>query len=276
MRVLVRTVGGLWSALMMVLMAASLTLTVLMSIVPGVLNAVAGSIEAVTGVRSVVTEGRLREERLVQDGQLREQQLQAESYAREQKLLREGRIREDKLINELSLSRQQASAATSRADSLQRELATRQVSYRGQNISAREAVKDASDRISQRTATAAARNVGSTFAEALPVIGVAVIVAATAWELKDSCDLMREMRDLDAAFNPDDPVDPDEVCGMTPPTRAEIWAAVLASPGAIWSAAGKTYDSLPSLDLPKAYGWTVSKLSGFTKLFDDEPEVAAQ
>lgn len=276
MRLILRTIGGLWSALMVLLMAASLALTVLMSLVPGVINAVAGTIEMVTGVRSVVTEGRLREEKLVQDGRLKEQKLRAEGAKREQTLIKEGQIREKRLTSELSASRRQLSLASSRVDNLERELATRKVLYRGQSIRAREAVKDASERISRRTATAAARNVSSTFAEALPVIGVAVIVAATAWELKDSCDLMREMRELDAAFNPDDPLDPDEVCGIKPPTRGEIWAAVLASPGAIWSAARKTYDSLPSFDIPKGYAWTVGKMPGLTGMFDDEAEVAAQ
>ncbi len=94
----------------------------------------------------------------------------------------------------------------------------------------------------------------------LPVIGVGVIAAATAWELRDACLMMGEMRALDAAFNPDDPVREDEVCGMEVPTRAELWEKVRASPGAVWAGAQGLYDDLP--ELSAAYGRGAGWLGG--------------
>lgn len=239
---LLRTAGGLWSLLMLLLMAGSLALSVAMTVVPAIFSAAAGVVESVTGVRSVASR-------------------QADDIARLER-------RADNLARELTDSR----AAQSR---MARELADSRVTYRGTRMAARDAVKDTATRVSRRTAFATSRNVASMAGEALPVIGVGVIVAATAWELTDACALMGEMRALDAAFNPDDPVTDDEICGMKVPTRDELWAGIKSSPAAAWDSAAELYEGLPEVSVSAAYGRTIGFLSGLWDMsFGKESDTA--
>lgn len=226
MRFFLRTLGGLWSALMILVTLASLALSVAMVLFPAVLGAVASGVEALTGRRTVVAEARARETRLIAD-------LDAERAARR-----------------------------SETAALRRELAQQSVPYRGSRIAMREAVHDTAERVSRRTSVAVARTLGSTVGEALPVMGVGVVVAATAWELRDSCALMKDMRALDAAFNPGDPIRDDEICGIQPPTRAEVWQAVKSSPAAAWDKARGLYGDLPDISVSASYDWTLAWLSG--------------
>ncbi len=124
------------------------------------------------------------------------------------------------------------------------------VKYRGQERLLSEAVEDTTTRVSKRTAAGAARNAGSVAAEAIPFVGVAVIVGVTAWDLKDSCDTIRDLHELELAFNPGLGADPEatEVCGMTVPTKEEIWQTVKSSPGKAWAAASAHVPDLPTID----------------------------
>lgn len=248
--------GGIWSVLMMLLMAGSLALSVAMTMVPAVFSAVAGVVESVTGVRSLAT-------RQADDLARLERRAASEAAARPTADNRAAR-----LSGELADSR----AAQAR---LARELRDSPVTYRGQRLAAREAVKDTAERVARRTTFATSRNLASMAGEALPMIGVGVIVAATAWELSDACALMGEMRALDAAFNPNDPVTDDEICGMKPPTRAELWASIKASPGAAWDTARGMYDSLPDVSFSGTYASTVAYLADrWDAVFGDDPDPA--
>ncbi|AXC48756.1 hypothetical protein DRW48_02770 [Paracoccus suum] len=230
-RLIWRTLGGLWSVLMMLLMAASLALNVAMAVSPVVFAAVAGAVEAVSGVRSLATRNAARTTAL-----------------------------------EARATRAEARAASEAAEAAKAR-AARQVTYRGARRPAAEAVADTSDRLARRTARGAARNIGSVAGEAIPVIGVGVIAAATAWELHDACAMMSEVRELDVALNPERAVPPEatQVCGMKAPTRAEIWAAVASSPGAAWDEARGLYEGLPALDLGGTWG---ASLGMFRAIYD--------
>lgn len=259
----VATLGGLWSVLMMLLIAGSLALSIAMAVVPAVFAAVSGVVETVTGIRSLHSRQIARETRLADNLTRAETRAAAEAAER-----RAVTGRADNLARELADSR----AAQAR---MARELADSPVTYRGTRMAAREAVKDTATRVSRRTAVATTRNVASMAGEALPVIGVGVIAAATAWELRDACLMMGEMRALDAAFNPDDPVTDDEICGLTPPTREELWQMVRSSPGAAWDAARGLYDGLPEVSLGGSY----ARISGWAGevydwAFGDAPEAA--
>lgn len=120
-----------------------------------------------------------------------------------------------------------------------------------------EAVRSTSERIAKRTASGATRNLASVFGEAVPTIGIGVIAGATAWELKDACDTMRDLHDLDVALDPANanPVDATEVCGLKVPTKEEIWDMVKASPGAAWELAK---DAMP--ELPEMPEWTLPEM----------------
>lgn len=130
------------------------------------------------------------------------------------------------------------------------ELENTRVTYRGDRMLAKEAVSDTSDRIASRVRTATARNTASMAGEALPFIGVAVIVGATAWEVHDACQMMKDLHELDVSFNPENAVVGAEVCGTRVPTAGEVWATILESPGAVWDNMTGLYDGLAEMENP--------------------------
>ena len=87
-------------------------------------------------------------------------------------------------------------------------------------------------RIGQRTARGAARSLGGTVAQSLPFVGVASVVGITAWEIADACATMQDL----AALAPGSADDPEKVCGLTPPTTAEVYHEIGARAGE-WSRA---------------------------------------
>ena len=167
-------------------------------------------------------------------------------------------------LNDLSLEnanlRKQSAKLVDENRRLTRELADTKVTYRGQTRHARDAVKDTSGRLARRVTLASSRNVASVFAEALPFVGVGVIVGATAWELKDSCEMMKDLYELDVAFNPESAIDGTEVCGMEVPTQAEIWKKLRESPADAWGAAKAKLPDLP--DFSGAYISGIERVMG--------------
>jgi hypothetical protein len=155
---------------------------------------------------------------------------------------------------------------------LAREAAGARVTYRGANVAAREAVEDTAARVTRRLTVATTRNVTSMAGEALPVVGIGVIAAATAWEIHDACELLREMGELERAFAGTAPSE-DEVCGQEVPTRAELWAQVKASPAAAWDAAVGLYDGLPEWSVSGFYESVLGLGSGaYNYLFGADPQ----
>lgn len=161
----------------------------------------------------------------------------------------------------------------------------RTVSYRGQKKRITAAVADTTKRISTRTAKGAARNVGSIAGEAIPVAGIAVVVGVTAWELKDACETMKDLRALELATNPNATEDPSvaEVCGLEVPSKEQAWEAVKASPGQAWEKA-KAYvpdlpewhmPNVPKLQMPDLPDWQLPTLSDFFGEREKNPDVPA-
>lgn len=217
----VRLLRSLSKGVLLLLMAASLALSVATVTISSVFTMVSSVAEAVLGPRTV----RARQES-------RFKSLRTENAA---------------LKNQnLELSRNN--------DRLKRELANSSVNYRGTTARAREAVKDTSHRVARRVTLASTRNVASVFAESLPFVGVGVIVAATALELRDSCELMKDLHELDVAFNPESAVDGTEVCGMRVPDRAEVWQSIRESPAAVWGQAKEYMPDLPDFSESYASG----------------------
>jgi hypothetical protein len=116
------------------------------------------------------------------------------------------------------------------------------VRYRGAATPLREAVGDTTRRLSMRVTRGAARSVGSAAGEALPFVGVGVVAAATAWDLYDACETMQDLGELAAAVDPGRPVDPDSVCGITPPSASALSQGLVhagtAALDSAWAALG--------------------------------------
>lgn len=129
----------------------------------------------------------------------------------------------------------------------------RTVTHKGEKKLLADAVRSTSERIARRTATGASRNLAATFREAIPTIGIGVIVGATALELKDACDTMKELHELDVALDPSKANDAEvtEVCGLKVPTAVEIWEKVKAIPDVV-------LDRPP--ELPEMPEWTMPEM----------------
>jgi hypothetical protein len=157
------------------------------------------------------------------------------------------------LQRELEVKNQRIASLSSEVASLKQP---KSVTYRGQRKLLSEAVEDTVTRVSRRTTTAAVRNAGSVFAEAIPFAGIAVVVGVTAWDLRDSCETLKDLQAFHLALNPLAEESPDqaEVCGLTVPTSDEVWAAVKSSPSSAWEGAKQHVPELPELSLPK-FDW---------------------
>lgn len=156
-----------------------------------------------------------------------------------------------RLTTDLEVSNRKVAALEAEVERLK----PRQVTYRGQKKLLEEAVADTTERVSRRTAVGASRNVAATFGEAVPMVGIGVVVAATVWELTDACETMKDLQALEVAMDPGKARADDvtEVCGLTVPSKEEIWAKMKTSPGEAW---GKAKEAMPDLpEMPKV-DWT--------------------
>ena len=82
----------------------------------------------------------------------------------------------------------------------------------------------------------ATRNSSSVLAESIPYLGVAVVLGVTALDLHDACQTLKDMNELNAAFEQAQE-DPSKVCGLKVPNGAEVVAKIKAGPKAIYKTA---------------------------------------
>ena len=117
-------------------------------------------------------------------------------------------------------------------------------------------IKSITSRISRRTVAGAVRNVGTTFGEAIPYVGVAVIVGVTSLELNDAGNTVKDLDQLEKELNIKDVSDNEVsmVCGLEVPTREEVWAKAKDSPKQVWRAAMESLNELPSFEFPSVNG----------------------
>jgi hypothetical protein len=171
------------------------------------------------------------------------------------------------LATELSLERNQSrnlsqllGTERNRAESLQldnaRLRASQTVNFRGVQTPIRVAISYTLSSANARVVKTAAANVGSMPAEAIPFYGVAIIAAATAFEVDMACRTMDDFYELQVALDPELalPEGREERCGIAVPTKDEIWTLVKQSPGAAWSTSVESLsavsDSVLNIETP--------------------------
>lgn len=231
------------------IMVASLALTVASVTVTGVFSALSSVTEAIVAPRTVRAEHRTRLNEL----KTRNSAL----ITRSDKLRHKNQRLTRELDETQAIYSKRLEALRTKNQRLSRDLADTKVLYRGDKQFAREAVKDTSQRLANRVTVASSRNIATVFAEALPVVGIGVIVGATAWEINDSCEMMKDLHALDVAFNPESAIDGTEVCGMRVPDRAEVWQKIRESPAAAWNRAKEYMPDLP--DFSETYASAVAQ-----------------
>ncbi|WP_162791986.1 hypothetical protein [Pseudosulfitobacter sp. DSM 107133] len=250
--------------------------------------AVSAVFEAVTGTSAVASELRRRStmnERQIKDlkvdldakerrsakltGELAQVKQRASSLSND---LAVSETKRKALTEDMSAKRKQVSALTDdlavrdrRIAQLSATINNPQVTYRSQRRPLNQAVEDTVGRITKRTAFGAKRNVAAIFGEGLPVVGVGVAVAVTGYELKDNCDNLKDLRELELSINPSlaSPEGVTEVCGLQVPSKAEVWSTVSNSPSTAWATTKEYMPNLGELHLPDiSGGWEKAKDGG--------------
>ena len=127
--------------------------------------------------------------------------------------------------------------------------AGRHVVFRGERMSEREATRRVLRRVRARTERAVISSTSSAAGEAVPFLGIGLIAAATAYEVKVSCDSMSDLHDLEIALGTEDAASQENVvCGVKAPTTDEILAMIKSSPSAAYDkAASVLHRSLKSI-----------------------------
>lgn len=110
-------------------------------------------------------------------------------------------------------------------------------------------VRQIAQRVSRRALKSAFLNIESVLPQAVPVAGVAMVVAVTTVGLKMDCDTMKDMQGLEMLLEPEAQQVTSEplVCGTKIPTAEELWTKVSSVPS--W-AKSTTKDTI---NLVKAY-----------------------
>jgi hypothetical protein len=155
-------------------------------------------------------------------------------------------VRSRWLIEERDSLKRKNAQLINMADALRNE----QVFYRGRNMQASEAVSHHASRVSRRITVSSFRNLGAMAAESLPFIGLAAIAGVTALELHDACEALKDVHELDIAFNPSSAPSEDAraVCSLEVPTREELLRSIQKSPNQVWETARGYAPTLPPLN----------------------------
>lgn len=156
----------------------------------------------------------------------------------------------------LALEREKLAKSALQAK-LAASLPVRTILVDGVEMTAEAAAIKITGRVKTRTASLATTNLGATFGQAIPWIGVGVVVAATAYELKSACNTMKDMHALEMALNPLAVDDPEvaKVCGIRVPTKEEVWKAIKESPGEALQRAVNAFAALPDVMPAMPTGW---------------------
>lgn len=127
------------------------------------------------------------------------------------------------------------------------------------------AIKKFSKRMVARSAMTTTRNLSSLSGQAVPILGVAVIAAVTAWNVHDSCETVKELNTLNAelALEPHVEKDNQKVCGVDIPSKEEILTEVQENWYAAYEEARITInqaaDEIPDMPEIPELSWAIKK-----------------
>lgn len=130
------------------------------------------------------------------------------------------------------------------------------------------AAKSISARLATRSAANATRNLSSVPAETIPVVGTAIVLGVTFWDLKDACATLKDLNELNKAFD-HQPVNHTEVCGMKVPTQDEALSKIKGDWRSIYDKAAESLWLVgrpPQLSLSEVKKWICSPFGSITGL----------
>lgn len=225
----------LWRLLFVALFVFSLAFNAAAIFGGALFNMVSGTVESITGVTTLLA--RHADEVALLSGEVAAQSRQV------------AKLEDDLAAKNVRIA--------SLADDLDDARAARMVTYRNEKRLLTDAVEDTVERISKRTVNRSARNVTAVFAEAIPLVGIGVVVGVTGLELRDSCNTLKDLKELELSFNPAAAAmgDVQQVCGMEVPSRDEVWQVVKSSPREAWQAMSTYLPDLGEFRLPSLPSW---------------------
>lgn len=85
------------------------------------------------------------------------------------------------------------------------------------------AVQKTSKRMASQSIVAATRNIASLPGQAIPVLGTALVIGVTTWDIYDFCNNLKYLNELNTVFE-HQLEDQDKVCGVKVPTKEQVVA----------------------------------------------------
>lgn len=239
-----RVFSGLRRSIWVLLLVASLSFNALVVVNEAVFAAVSGLVGAATGLG--MPKARL-------SGEVASLSKDLDAQKRINRELRqEAAVKQAELAVERKAARELRGTLAVESAKLAAETVVRKrVEGKIANLSA--GISKVSAKVKTRMLAAAKRETASMAGEALPGWGVGVIVAATALEIKDLCQTVVDMKDLEALFAPQAQPFPEDftICGVEPPSKSELMATVANSPYAAWEAARAVLPDLSEIEMSK-------------------------
>ena len=163
------------------------------------------------------------------------------------------------IVTDLADSKTRLAASQKQVAALNEKLAT-----------SKKQVARMSNRIASRTAKGAVLNVVSVPAEAVPYIGIPVIVAVTGLEIYDACATMEDIKEINRVLNTGADIDAETTCGIKVPDKDTVMKTIQNSPKAAYESAMSLDISLPSWSKVTATtkrAWDGS-INGFSSAWD--------
>lgn len=108
------------------------------------------------------------------------------------------------------------------------------------------AAKTLSTKVATRAGKSVARHVAGAAGESIPVVGTALIAGMLALDVKDACDLMKEVNEMNQALGvPKE--DEQKICGVQVPSRAELATSVTINWKQAYQVAAEAIGTSPTL-----------------------------
>ena len=162
-----------------------------------------------------------------------------------------------RLKADLNLEKNRASSLVAENARLRKDDA---VTFRGRSMSVKEATQEVLDRTMTRTTRSTLTNVSSIPGESIPFYGIAIVLAATTYELRAACHNMTDLYDLQVALDPSTARADDRsaICALQVPTKEEVWAGIKKSPRTAWKASIDSLEgvseSVSAIEMPEFGG----------------------
>lgn len=109
-----------------------------------------------------------------------------------------------------------------------KDISTKHAELKATNIKQATVAKNVSQKIAERSAKTATRNIASLGGEAIPFLGTALILGVTAWDIYDLCETLKDINQINQVFG--HPLQNQQaVCGREIPSTAQVMASVTSN-----------------------------------------------